>query len=213
MFGCIGPTFPGKTPHGFHVSAKSSQSCIRLACIPAKDVVPLLSRGGGLMRVTVLNAAENVLRVTASERHGVALRRMLKVLGISVHEPHARLSDTDTITSGHGGLDRLPSKLRKRHRSLEKDPWFQARFKVEMERIAERDREKASKRRVRCCAKTRKGTPCKNMSEPGKQRCKFHGGMSTGPKSFEGKEKIAEAQRKRWAEYRKRNCEPGGSAV
>lgn len=53
--------------------------------------------------------------------------------------------------------------------------------------------------RVICGAKTRKGTPCRCKSEPGKRRCKFHGGMSTGPKTAEGRQRIAEAQRRRWA--------------
>ena len=55
----------------------------------------------------------------------------------------------------------------------------------------------------RCNATTRNGHPCKLMSEPGRTRCKFHGGKSTGPKTEEGKARIAEAQRKRWAEYRR----------
>lgn len=53
--------------------------------------------------------------------------------------------------------------------------------------------------RVACGAKTRKGTPCRCKSEPGRRRCKFHGGMSTGPKTPEGRERIAQAQRRRWA--------------
>ncbi|WP_082223960.1 helix-turn-helix domain-containing protein [Pseudorhodobacter wandonensis] len=53
--------------------------------------------------------------------------------------------------------------------------------------------------RVSCGAKTRKGTPCRNKSESGKRRCKFHGGLSTGPKTQEGRDRIAEAQRLRWA--------------
>ena len=55
----------------------------------------------------------------------------------------------------------------------------------------------------RCGAQTRKGTPCKAKALPGKTRCKFHGGMSTGPKTAEGRQKIADAQRRRWAAYRK----------
>lgn len=31
-----------------------------------------------------------------------------------------------------------------------------------------------------CRAKTRKGKVCRLLSEPGKRRCKFHGGMPTG---------------------------------
>lgn len=55
----------------------------------------------------------------------------------------------------------------------------------------------------RCGARTRMGAPCKAKSLPGKSRCKFHGGMSTGPKTAEGRLRIAEAQRRRWAAYRK----------
>ena len=56
--------------------------------------------------------------------------------------------------------------------------------------------------RVRCRAKTRNGTPCLLMSEPGRKRCKFHGGKSTGPKTMEGRKRIAEAQRHRWAKMK-----------
>jgi len=65
-----------------------------------------------------------------------------------------------------------------------------------------RDAAKISTNRWTCRAKTRKGHPCRLLSEPGKRRCKFHGGMSTGPKTEEGKARIAEAQRQRWASYR-----------
>ena len=57
-----------------------------------------------------------------------------------------------------------------------------------------------SNRRVICGAKTRKGTPCKAKSEPGKKRCRLHGGLSTGPKTEEGRRRIAAAQRQRWRE-------------
>lgn len=50
----------------------------------------------------------------------------------------------------------------------------------------------------RCGARTRSGTLCQAKPAHGNRRCKFHGGMSTGPKSPKGRQKIAEAQRKRW---------------
>ncbi|WP_363320823.1 helix-turn-helix transcriptional regulator [Roseovarius sp.] len=54
-----------------------------------------------------------------------------------------------------------------------------------------------------CCgAKTRKGKPCRAKPLPGKRRCKFHGGMSTGPRTPEGRGRIAEAQRRRWRAWR-----------
>jgi len=63
----------------------------------------------------------------------------------------------------------------------------------------DREAHRAITRRVVCGAKTRKGTPCRCKSEPGKRRCKFHGGKSTGARTPEGIERIREAQRRRWA--------------
>lgn len=53
-----------------------------------------------------------------------------------------------------------------------------------------------------CGALTRKGIPCRARALPGKARCKFHGGLSTGPKTLEGRKRIAEAQRRRWQKWR-----------
>lgn len=39
-----------------------------------------------------------------------------------------------------------------------------------------------------CGARTRKGKPCKALALPN-GRCRFHGGMSTGPRTQEGKAK------------------------
>lgn len=39
-----------------------------------------------------------------------------------------------------------------------------------------------------CGAKTRKGTPCKSKVLCHSGRCKLHGGLSTGPKTVQGKE-------------------------
>ena len=53
-----------------------------------------------------------------------------------------------------------------------------------------------------CGARTRKGTSCRMRADPGKRRCKFHGGRSTGPRTKAGRARIAEAQRRRWAKFR-----------
>jgi transcriptional regulator with XRE-family HTH domain len=83
---------------------------------------------------------------------------------------------------------------------------MQARLDAEAEarliHLRTREAERHACRRVICGAKTRKGLSCRNKSEAGKARCKFHGGKSTGPKTAEGKARIAEAQRKRWAAWR-----------
>jgi hypothetical protein len=44
--------------------------------------------------------------------------------------------------------------------------------------------------------------------EPGKRRCRFHGGLSTGPKTTAGRAKIAEAQRRRWSAFRAARGKP-----
>jgi hypothetical protein len=58
--------------------------------------------------------------------------------------------------------------------------------------------------RPRCGAKTRAGGRCLVRVELGSARCRFHGGLSTGPKTEGGRARIAEAQRRRWREYRQR---------
>lgn len=76
-----------------------------------------------------------------------------------------------------------------------------------MNRALERTRVKPrppKAERPRCGAMTRKGTPCKAPAvwiagepEPRNGRCRLHGGLSTGPRSEEGKAAIAESNRRR----------------
>ncbi|MBL4749765.1 MAG: helix-turn-helix domain-containing protein [Amylibacter sp.] len=80
--------------------------------------------------------------------------------------------------------------------------WVNRQAQRELQRLKEREQDRVANMRVQCRAKTRKGRPCKLMSEAGRKRCKFHGGMSTGPKTAQGKARIAEAQRMRWQRYR-----------
>lgn len=42
----------------------------------------------------------------------------------------------------------------------------------------------------RCGAQTRSGAPCKNPAVTGRQRCRLHGGRSTGAKTPEGRAKL-----------------------
>jgi hypothetical protein len=58
------------------------------------------------------------------------------------------------------------------------------------------------KERPVCGARNRQGKPCAVKVEPGKRRCRFHGGLSTGPKTAAGRARIAEAQRRRWNAWR-----------
>ena len=45
----------------------------------------------------------------------------------------------------------------------------------------------------RCLAKTRGGSPCQKAAIAGKGRCRLHGGASTGPRTVEGRARIAAA--------------------
>ena len=57
---------------------------------------------------------------------------------------------------------------------------------------------------LKCAAKTRTGEPCKRRGVGKGGRCRNHGGMSTGPKTPEGRKRISSAQRHRWVMYRLR---------
>ncbi len=74
--------------------------------------------------------------------------------------------------------------------------------------MKEREAQRQARRRVVCGAKTRKGGECRNKSEAGRRRCKFNGGKSTGARTPEGKARIVEAQRRRWAAWRLRVVPP-----
>jgi len=45
----------------------------------------------------------------------------------------------------------------------------------------------------RCFAKTRQGTACENPAMNNRERCRMHGGKSSGPKTPEGKARAAAA--------------------
>lgn len=48
----------------------------------------------------------------------------------------------------------------------------------------------------RCGAKTRVGRPCRAPVIRGKNRCRMHGGLSTGPKTKAGRERVREGYRR-----------------
>ena len=51
---------------------------------------------------------------------------------------------------------------------------------------------------ARCGARNRAGTPCGNKPLPN-GRCRFHGGLSTGPRTADGIERIKAARTKHGA--------------
>lgn len=57
----------------------------------------------------------------------------------------------------------------------------------------------AELRGLTCGAENRGGEPCKRTDLMTNGRCRFHGGMSTGPKSDEGRRTAAANLSKRWS--------------
>jgi hypothetical protein len=60
-----------------------------------------------------------------------------------------------------------------------------------------------------CGARTRRGKSCMCnaiLTKRGALRCRLHGGLSTGPKTAEGRARISAATRMRWAAYRARSA-------
>ena len=56
----------------------------------------------------------------------------------------------------------------------------------------------------KCGARCRTGEPCKMRVEWGKKRCRLHGGLSTGPRTTEGRCRIALSNNCRAVEARRR---------
>jgi hypothetical protein len=74
--------------------------------------------------------------------------------------------------------------------------------------LAARKADKDAQRKI-CGAKTRKGQPCRCQGLGRGGRCKYHGGMSTGPRTPEGRQRCSEGTKRRWAAWRTRR---GGSS-
>ena len=138
-----------------------------------------LAKAAGIGR-TAVQYWEGAFQI---DPNGWAVCRMAEALGWEYpHFPHRYARTGDRVIDG----------------------WARMEADVAARIAAAQAREAASAatRRVVCGAKTRKGTPCRMKSEPGKRRCKFHGGKSTGARTPEGIDRIREAQRRRWAKVR-----------
>ncbi len=117
------------------------------------------------------------------KKQGWAMERMLKVLGTGHYPTSTRAREVMGLNSMSARLDRMAE-----------DRLVELRARTAAPR--------PSTARVRCGAKTRKGHPCRAKSLPGKRRCRFHGGMSTGPRTPEGKAAVGAAAKARWARWR-----------
>lgn len=100
---------------------------------------------------------------------------------------------------------------------------LEARQRAAEEREAVRTAAVLSRRgRPQCGARTRTGHPCRALvhwpkgATEGRKRCRMHGGLSTGPRTPEGRAAIAASNRRRAAaenepEWRATNPRPEAS--
>ena len=72
----------------------------------------------------------------------------------------------------------VPDRLERFRLSDAQQEAVDRRWQAELQRLREAEERQNATRRVVCGAKTRKGRPCRAMSEPGRVRCRFHGGKS-----------------------------------
>lgn len=180
------PVLPRRVSQG-RGTGTSALGCIRLtgAELRAHRKAAGLSQVDLAQRAEIRRHAVSYWECRAEvDLRGWAVRRMLKALGV-VLLPVYR---TPNARAGGWGLSQDAAQAR-----------LDALAEADLNRLREREAQRAERLRVQCGAKTRKGTACRNMSEPGRRRCKFHGGRSTGPRTPEGRARVGEAQRRRWA--------------
>ena len=79
---------------------------------------------------------------------------------------------------------------------------FREAERILRERADEGRRLAREARNKPCGARTRRGLPCKRKGLGKGGRCPNHGGMSTGPRTEEGRQRLKEAVRQRWARWR-----------
>ena len=82
-------------------------------------------------------------------------------------------------------------------REQERQSVVQEWRRLHEERMSACELHRARNHGPRCGAKTRAGRPCQRKVVLGKTRCPNHGGLSTGPKSPEGKARSLAALRRR----------------
>lgn len=139
-------------------------------------------RSIGLSRHTI-SYWETKTRITSDQYHGT-VQRMCSALGLPYFaRPKAR--------AGEWGFTRTQKTVSGQQ------------FETELDPARKKRRASNTKPPIVCGAKTRRGNPCRLKAEPGKLRCKFHGGKSTGPRTQEGRKRISEAQRRRWANFKR----------
>jgi len=153
---------------------------------------------------TIMRAAKDFLAVVHDgsgvqnlrKAHGVTQRQLAKAAGLHVNSIH-RLERFETLpeTSWYSvGLVGLALREIASAGISPQGVWARAMWSVTADTVS-------SRRKKECGARTRKGTACRAKALAN-GRCKFHGGLSTGPRTAEGRARIRQAQLQRWARWR-----------
>lgn len=97
------------------------------------------------------------------------------------------------MSFGLGWLLHHSAKYEEEQRKLATGRYWRVRHPTTGDMVVQR---KPKQNLPKCGAKTRSGHPCKMLARPN-GRCRMHGGLSTGPKTKEGRARIAESNRLR----------------
>jgi hypothetical protein len=158
---------------------------IRIDYQPDPDVLAIIEAkrppfGVQSTNSAVLNAiVREWAAATGINSHEVACPTTSEASGVSLRIPPACANES----GGAGSFAPLP-----RARVTPEAPGISQLLRPT--RASESGRELRKWERVPCGGKRRRdGQPCQALSVPGKRRCKWHGGASTGPKTPEGKAK------------------------
>lgn len=144
-------------------------SMVRIDYMPGKDALAVIDAKRATLRpgsVAATNSA--VLDAIVAE--------WAEMTGINKQEVEPSMSPAKRPELSH------PFRAPAHDFGGELPPWAESWLAV--------GRTREAVQRVICGAsRHRGGQPCRAKSEPGKRRCKWHGGCSTGPRTDEGKAK------------------------
>lgn len=154
-------------PHLARLQRQRRASMVRIDYMPRKDALAVMDAKRATLRpgsAATTNSA--VLDAIVAE--------WAELTGINKREVESTLSPARQPELSH------PLRARAYEFGSELPAWMDSWLAVGHAR--------AASQRVLCGArKHRDGHPCRAMSEPGKRRCKWHGGCSTGPTTDDGK--------------------------
>jgi len=123
---------------------------------------------------------------------------LFRVKGFRFKAPASLLDKTERTADGFAfsSMDVLNDDVRE-VREVQPDGSIKVEYRRWKQTKRHRELFAGTSPPARCGAKTRRGTSCKHTPIPGRTRCKFHGGLSTGPKTEAGKEAIRASNRMR----------------